>query len=316
MSYVSIIIPHHTGKLIYNCLNSLKDVKAEKIVCSSTPTIFPNVRSIYTPRNEPTHKRNKGVKLSMGDYICFLDDDVKLEPNCIKHMQTYLDWHNDVGMVFGTLSRVDKSIDCFGVWLSWTGFLIENVKTVIYPLSILSGKGACCIIRKKLFDKLGGFDEDFVIYGEETDLSWRVWLAGYKVMQLPFAKGIHYSESIYKDKSYYNPGYVYYHGCKNYISMLIKNLGLWSMPIALINFCLWAFTGVLFLFKSPKKAFWIFRGLWYNIYNLPKLIQKRNKIQKERVLTDTELFPFIYASTGIKYYVVRLWEYLFSPLKL
>jgi len=314
MSYVSVVIPHHTGRLIYDCLHSLRDERVEKIVCSSTPTIFPNVRSVYTPLNEPTHKRNKGVKLSMGDYICFLDDDVTLCILCIKNMQRYLDWHNDVGMVFATLFRTDETLDSIGVYLNWTGFLIENTKRPAYPTPILSGKGACCMIRKKLFDDIGGFDEDFVIYGEETDLSWRVWLAGYKVMQLPFATAIHCAES--KDKSYYNPEYIYYHGCKNYITMLIKNLGLWYMPIALINFCLWAFTGVLFLFKSPKKAFWIFQGLWYNIVNLPHILKKRNKIQKERVLTDTELFPYVYTSTGIKYYMTRLWEYLFSPLKL
>jgi len=307
----SIVIIHHTGTLIYKCLKSIEHIYCDKVVCSSQPTIFPNVISKYVPHNNPTRKRNEASKLVSGDYISFLDDDVVLEENCLRVMQMYMDKHEEVGMCFATLSKVNGDIDCAGTYLTGTGFLYEKSKQKdIIPYDVLSGKSVCCMIRKDLFHDIGGFDEDFVIYCEETDLSWRVWLQGYKVKQLPYALGTHFAESKEKSKEYYNERYIYFNGCKNYISMLIKNLALCHMPIALINFCLWAFVGLLFVFKSPKKALWIYQGLFWVIKNLPKLIHKRYKIQKGRVFTDAELFPSIFYQPNLSYYFTRIGEYL------
>jgi GT2 family glycosyltransferase len=65
--------------------------------------------------------------------------------------------------------------------------------------SILKGKpfyveqaiGACILIRKTVIDKIGGFDETFFIYQEETDWEYRMYKKGWKVMIIPKAQAIH-----------------------------------------------------------------------------------------------------------------------------
>jgi len=314
MSSIAVIIIHHTGDLIYKCIKSIQHIHCDKIVCSSQPTIFPGVVSKCVPHNNPARKRNEATKLVSGDYLAFLDDDVYLERSCLQVMQMYLDLHDDVGMCFATLSKTNGEIDCAGTYLLPTGFLLERTEQHgVNPYSSLSGKSSCCMIRKRLFHDIGEFDEDFFIYGEETDLSWRVWLQGFRVAQLPFALGTHYSESKEKELKYYNKHFIFYHGCKNYIMMLVKNLGGTHVLIALVNFVLWSIVGLLFVFKSPTRAIWIFQGLWYNIRHLPQTLRKRNKIQKERAISEDLLFPFIYRHVGLGYYLKRLWEYLTHP---
>ena len=177
MSLISIVICHWQGSLIYKCSQSIEHIHCDKVVCSSQPTIFPGVISKYVPHNNPCRKRNEGVKLVDGDYVAFLDDDVVLEKNCLHVMQMYMDKHPNVGMVFATLSKTNGGIDCAGTYLTPIGFLYEqHHQKDIFPYNVLSGKSACCMVRRDVFDLVGGFDEDFVIYGEETDLSWRIWL--------------------------------------------------------------------------------------------------------------------------------------------
>ncbi len=51
--------------------------------------------------------------------------------------------------------------------------------------------GADMMVKKKLFEQLGGFDEDFFMYAEEEELSWRIKKRGEKIYNIPQAKIIH-----------------------------------------------------------------------------------------------------------------------------
>ncbi len=67
--------------------------------------------------------------------------------------------------------------------------------------------GACCLIHKKTFEELGGFDENIFLYMEDVDLSWRMRMHGYKLMYVPFAKVRHDTyQEVHQVKStqYYN----------------------------------------------------------------------------------------------------------------
>ena len=312
----SIIILHHFGKLIERCLKSLENVNADKIVISSdvdkyNQSIMNNF--VYCWRNESTFKRNWGGEFSKGRYIVFMDDDIEIKYDCIKRMEDYLNKYPKVGMVYAMLYKMDNhnKIDTSGSFLSWCGFLYETYIDRIRPIPILSGKSALCMIRKELFNNIGKFDEDFIIYGEETDLSWRVWLAGYKVMVLPSAIGYHAFETTLKPKSYYNPYYIHYHGCKNYITMLIKNLPANKLYIVLINTFIWFIMGCLMWFKNRQASKWIFEGIWYNIRNFRYIWQKRQKIQKN---ADHSYWKLIYKNPPLFYYLKRFKDYFYHNL--
>ena len=56
---------------------------------------------------------------------------------------------------------------------------------------ISSARGACMLIRKKIFDKLGGFDEKFFFSFEDVDLGWRSWILGYKLVGQTLRGNLH-----------------------------------------------------------------------------------------------------------------------------
>ena len=310
----SIIICHWRDNLIDRCLKSLENVDAQKIIISSDMTFKTDKAEIYYPAcNEPTYKRNWGERIfAKNKYLCFMDDDVEIGRNCIKNMEIYLDNNPQVGMVYALLFKMDdyNKIDTSGSFLTWNGFLYETYLNRIDPIPILSGKSALCMIRKDLFNEIGRFDEDFVIYGEETDLSWRVWLAGYKVMVLPSAIGYHAFETALKPKSYYNQHYIHYHGCKNYLTMLIKNLPARKLYIVLINAFIWFIMGFLMFFRNKQAGKWIMQGIWYNIKNFKYIWKKRQQVYR----LDNGFYKYIIKNPSIFYYLTRCKEYFIHEL--
>lgn len=317
MNDTAIVICHHFGSLINICLNSLQHLSCKIVVMTSDLEFwkknqdYPNVEIIYTINN-PCWKRNIAVKKLPQEikYVAFLDDDVKVERNTISCLRQMLNNFNEVGMVYATLYKPDGTIDNIGVNLSWTGFLIEPTSKPLFNKEVLAGKSACCMVKRDVFEDVGGFDTDFVIYCEETDLSWRMWLRGYEVWLEKNAIATHYSETKFKTKDYYDYRLIHYHGCKNYLTMLIKNLGWYNLLPLVVNVAVWGIMGVFFMFKSPKKAKYIFLGIGYNVINLVYILSKRHPIQKGRVKTDLELYPYIYKTTNLRYYFTRFWQYL------
>lgn len=321
---VSIIICHHTGKLVDKCLDSLKNAEAEKILATSDTDLFsfqkwlkPNgqvkLLTFIPELNQPTLKRNFGASFAKGDYLVFMDDDVVAGKRCIERMASYLDDHPDTGMVYAMLYKMDdhKKIDTSGSFLSWCGFLYETYQERITAVPVLSGKSACCMIRKDLFNKIGRFDEEFVMYGEETDLSWRVWLAGYKIMVLPSAIGYHAFDTALKPREYYNQDYIFYHGCKNYPMMLIKNLPTNKLYIAAINAFLWGIMGCCLLFKNKRGAGLIFKGISYNIRNFGAIWGKRKRIQAGASHQCHQIYS---RNPPLMYYFSRFIDYLKDQL--
>jgi GT2 family glycosyltransferase len=56
--------------------------------------------------------------------------------------------------------------------------------------------GCSLLVKKELFDKIGGFPPELLIYADETDLSWRVWIAGGKVVAVPSARLHHRGAAV------------------------------------------------------------------------------------------------------------------------
>ena len=166
---VSVVICHHKGDLFYQCLDSIKNIEGRKIFVTTDST-FPTIISsviLHPTLNNPALKRNIGTKYFNTKYFVFLDDDVEIKYDCIQRMENYLDNHSAVGMVYAMLYKMDNhfKIDTSGSFLTWCGFLYETYVNRIEPIPILSGKSACCMVRRDVFEQVGKFDEDFVIYG-------------------------------------------------------------------------------------------------------------------------------------------------------
>ena len=151
-----------------------------------------NVRLLQIQGGNPSKARNVGAGVAKGKYLLFLDNDTKLVGGLDK-VVGYLDKHPKVGG--GQLKLLRMKInkgrflvyDSAGEMLTRNGFLVERAREVEdkgqfdKPDLIFSGKGAAMMVRKDVFEKIKGFDQDYIYYWEEPDLMWRVWKSGFGV---------------------------------------------------------------------------------------------------------------------------------------
>jgi N-acetylglucosaminyl-diphospho-decaprenol L-rhamnosyltransferase len=85
---------------------------------------------------------------------------------------------------------------------SWTGLLTEK------PISLLPGDffylpGCCLLIRTRVFEAIGLFDEDFFMYGEDTEFCFRAFQKGFKAGIVPEAKIYHKTGSSAVHNSFF-----------------------------------------------------------------------------------------------------------------
>ena len=322
---VSVVICHHTGDLLFPMLDSLfksRNVNFEVIVLTSNEGLaMKGIKGCIVMHSlaMPAEKRNIGVRLSKGRYIAFFDDDVVIDPLCLYHLKNGLGLY--VGMTYGKLWNMEhrNRFDEAGGYLTWTGFIWSragqnDLDEGQYDKDefVLAGKSASCMVKKEVFNKAGGFDESFGILGEETDLSWRIWLKGYTIMYTPKATGYHAFNTKFKPKEkHYTNSRVFFNGSRNYITMLIKNLGkehLWIVPI---HMTIWfSVACVMLLTLKVSQGLHIMKGLWYVVVNIRSILTKRQKVQETRKVNESDLWKKVYRKTPGRYWRTRFLRYV------
>ena len=213
---LSIIIVNYNSKfLLENCIDSIKksifNINSEIIVVDNNSTdgskeyLLPkltDVKFIFNNENTGFAKAcNQGFKISSGKYILFLNPDTILAATCLTYCLSFFKTHPDAGAVGvrmvdrkqtflkeskrGFPSPATSFYKLFGLTSIfpgsktfakyYQGHLPENENN---PVEVLSG--AFMMIKREVFEKVNGFDEDFFMYGEDIDLSFRIGRSGYK----------------------------------------------------------------------------------------------------------------------------------------
>ena len=150
---------------------------------------------------------NLGAKYANGEYLFLLNPDTVLLNNAIGKFFEFCRQDRNVGIVGGNLYDANR-MPAFSGWrflpslLSKIDFLLHDqlgniLKKVGHfnftglPQKVGYISGADLFIPKRIFLDAGGFDEDFFMYYEETELTYRVKKLGYDVYLLPDAKILH-----------------------------------------------------------------------------------------------------------------------------
>lgn len=329
-SLISIIIVNYNGKeYLLNCLEGVfastyPDFEVIVVDNGSEDGSVAAAEKMYGPRPNfkvvaleknfgPSYARNRGVEVSQGRYIAFLDNDTRPEPSWLEPLVGAMEKDSQIGACQCKILLMDEpeKIDYVGDYISNLGFLVQRAPDGTVdegqfdqPEEILSAKSAAMAIRREAFDQAGGFDEDYFIYVEETDLGWRVWLSGYKIVFVPQSVVYHKfgtSAIILPDKQ----GFLLkFHGTKNYIQTLFKNLGLVNLlKILPVHVGFWLGMAVLFILKRRfKSGWWILRGIFWNLSHSPYLLKKRRQVQRSRIVSDAEIFPKIMRRKPFSYF--------------
>jgi len=305
---VSVVVINVRGtEKLQKCLESLieTDYPAYEIIVvdCQTPQIekwtasrFKNVNVIhFTHDIGPSASHNVGAEKAdpKSKYIAFLDNDTTVEPTCLKQLTEILEANEEIGIAQAKILKMDEeerldhtglAVDVLGTWKTTFGM---RAKDFSHAFEIFVASSAACTTRREVFDKVGGFDEDFFIYDDDTDFCWRTRLLGYKVVFVPSARVRHAGEI----KKGMHPKRLY-HSAKNRVCTMLKNYELGNLwPRALTYYVLLALcAGVFGLLLKPKHAHALFRALVYPIVNLGTIWKKRVQIQTLRNIDDDRLF--------------------------
>lgn len=189
--------------------------------CAMVKNQFPNIVLIENKENVGFSKaNNQAVAVAKGEYVCILNPDtVVAEDTFIKALK-YSEQIEDIGalgvyLMDGTgnfLPESKRNLPTPKVsLLKFLGFSEKYYATYLSENS--SGEvevlvGAFMLLKRSLYNQVGGFDEDYFMYGEDIDLSYKIIKAGYKNHYLGNTTVLHYKgESTKKDKAYFDRFY-------------------------------------------------------------------------------------------------------------
>jgi GT2 family glycosyltransferase len=155
---------------------------------------------------------NAGLTATDSEFVLLLNPDVILKENCVAKLADFLTEHPEAGAAGPRLERPDGRLDLaarrafpspLAAFFRLTGLskLFPNSPRFNrYNLGKLSpdtvheidaGTAACLMVRRSAIDKVGFFDPDYFMYGEDIDLCYRLKAGGWKIYFVPTAAAIH-----------------------------------------------------------------------------------------------------------------------------
>jgi GT2 family glycosyltransferase len=221
-----VIVSWNARGYLVQCLNSLSsevcrypmeivvvDNASSDGSAESVAHEFPHVHLIRNSSNLGFAKANNiGISSSSGQYVCLVNSDVKVKPDCITRLVEYCEQHPTVGIVgpriIGADGKLQRSCRSFpNLWnmfcralaldslfprSRWfSGFLLYHwSQDCLRHVDILTG--CFWLVRRQALAQVGLLDERFFMYGEDMDWCKRFWLRGWQLTFIPSAEAIHY----------------------------------------------------------------------------------------------------------------------------
>ena len=204
---ISIVIPNYNGKhFLEGCLSSiaaqtyhdfetiLVDNASRDGSASFVRERFPWVLIVENPLNLGfAGGTNSGIRQAKGQYILTLNNDTRLEPDFLEQVKIAIESESMVGVVAPKMLLMDGRINSTGMCISrsgaaWNRGMFENdCGQYNAPEPVVGACAGAALYRREVFDDIGLFDEDFFLYHEDVDLSFRAFLAGWNCLYWPSA---------------------------------------------------------------------------------------------------------------------------------
>ncbi len=283
-----IIVNYNVRYFLEQCLHSVKaagkglDVEVFMVdnasVDGSVKMVrekFPDVVCIANEENIGfARANNQAILKAKGEYVLLLNPDTVIETDTFQKIIFFMDSHPEAGglgvkMVDGTgkflpeskrglptpavafykifgLSRLFPRSERFSRY--HLGFLNDDQTSEVDVLA-----GAFMLLRSKVLEKTGLLDEQFFMYGEDIDLSYRITLAGYKNYYFPETRIIHYKGESTK-KGSLNYVFVFYNAMIIFAGkhFSAKNARLFSI---FINLAIYFRASLSLAYRVLRKAF-------------------------------------------------------------
>jgi GT2 family glycosyltransferase len=304
---LTVVIPNWNGeKFLDLCLGSLRGQTFrdfEVIVVDNGSTDgsvtfveedFPEARVIPLKENRGFSAAvNAGIRASATELVALLNNDTEQDPGWLEALVSAADEHPEAGFFASKLVdfRDRQVLDGAGDALRLSGLPYRlghgerDRGQFDRPTYVFSACAAAALYRREMLDGVGLFDEDFVSYCEDGDLSFRAQLAGYRCLYVPDALVYHMGSASTGGKRSETATRL---GTRNSISLLAKNLPLSTVPHVLPFFVLGQLARSLTAAAAGTLGAHL-RGLAGAWRQLPLALEKRREIQGKKRISDAEV---------------------------
>jgi len=254
----------------------------------------------------------KALENESTKYVMILNNDTKLDEKCLERLMDCAKKHPEAGSIQPkVLNFFDRDkIDCAGIVFSADGVTMnrgygeKDEKKYDREEEVFGVNGTAALLSRTALEetqlaKGEYFDNDFFAYHEDTDLAWRMRLAGFRSFFCPDARLLHIHSATAANIS----GFKAYHLNRNRFFMLIKNYPLWRLL-----FAIFVLTPIRYLFllirtiiKKKQRGHEVKRArkaatakeilkAWRSVTaNIPGLFKKRRFVQSRKEVSKKEI---------------------------
>ena len=241
----------------------------------------------------PASSRNIGARQGGSEFILFLDSDVALDPCWAEEQVAFLRrdpdcaascgrlvYAKDPGRTYATSGALNR----YGV--AWEHGRGATAASFDQPSRCLWCATAAMLMRRNVFQEIGGFDEVMFAIHEDADIGWRMNLFGYSVYYNPAATAKHEVHGTINLSTMTSPRIARLAFRNRFRSMLMNYE--WPQLIRYFAVHLVLFLGQT-LYRQPRKA--RLQALGWNILNLRDTWRRRRFVQAGRRRRDRDLWP-------------------------
>lgn len=323
-----IIVNYNVREFLDHALTSIrkamKGIRGEVIVVDNASDDgsvemlrrrYPEVLRIVNSTNLGFAKANNlALRRARGKYLLLINPDTIVQEDTFRVMVRFFEDHPNVGLAGCKILNPDGTFQlaCRRSFPTpWVAFTKIVGLSALFPGSKLFGRynltyldpnesyevdavsGSFMMLRREVYEQVGGLDEDFFMYGEDLDWCYRIQQAGWKIYYVPQTQIIHYKgestkrSDIDELKAFYEAMelFVKKHLSSSFLMSLLIRFGIFiSSGVARIGQFLRpvrvAIVDVLFVDLALVIAEWLWRGELFSfpaqsypiVYSIPALI--------------------------------------------
>lgn len=285
--YLPSVIEYSKGATIFLADNASTDGSVAFVKAN-----YPEVTIIQNSENGGFAKGyNDALAHVDADVYCLLNSDVEVTPQWLDPIRKTFEEHPETAII------QPKILDLLQPdYFEYAGAAGGFIDSLGYPfcrgrvfqslekdqgqyndtLEIFWATGACMFIRKKVYDDLGGFDEDYFAHQEEVDLCWRAQNRGYKVYYVGTSEVLHLGGSTLSNM---NPKKTYLN-FRNSLFSITKNLPRRkALVLIMVRLLLDGIAALRFMFQGKSKhCFAVIRAHLSYYRQFRKMYHKREKV--------------------------------------
>jgi GT2 family glycosyltransferase len=254
---------------------------------------FPWVRVLRLDRNRGfAGGNNAGAARARGSFLAFLNNDTDADACWAATLESALRADPAAGLATSRIVCLDDELvlDSAGDGYTRAGGAFKRGHgqpdaRFREAREVFGACGAAFMIRRSLFEELGGFDEDFFLVYEDVDLSYRAQLRGYRCLYVPDALVRHARSGSLGQVS----SLAVFYGQRNLEWVYLKNTP-WPLLLrTLPGHLFYSVAGGVYLTSVGHLGSWL-SAKWAALVGLPGVLRKRRLVQRGRRTTADRLW--------------------------